>query len=114
IRERSIRRPENARLLAPSIPARRPLNMSVQCGSSSATVQHRWEPFEVPTGREAAFAMKGDKGRLVTLFLCGDVMSGRGIEQILPHPSDPCIHEAFVSDARTYVALAEEVNGPIP
>jgi poly-gamma-glutamate capsule biosynthesis protein CapA/YwtB (metallophosphatase superfamily) len=52
--------------------------------------------------------------RLVTVFLCGDVMTGRGIDQILPHPSDPQIHEAFVSDARTYVALAEEVNGPIP
>ena len=52
--------------------------------------------------------------RLVTVFLCGDVMTGRGVDQILPHPSDPPIHEAFVSDARTYVALAEEVNGPIP
>jgi poly-gamma-glutamate capsule biosynthesis protein CapA/YwtB (metallophosphatase superfamily) len=52
--------------------------------------------------------------QLVTIFLCGDVMTGRGIDQILPHPSDPRIHEAFVSDARTYVKLAEEVNGPIP
>lgn len=52
--------------------------------------------------------------RLVTVFLCGDVMTGRGIDQILPHPSNPRIDETFVSDARTYVALAEEVNGPIP
>jgi poly-gamma-glutamate capsule biosynthesis protein CapA/YwtB (metallophosphatase superfamily) len=52
--------------------------------------------------------------RLVTVFLCGDVMTGRGIDQILPHPSAPRIHEACVSDARTYVALAEDVNGPIP
>lgn len=52
--------------------------------------------------------------RLVTVFLCGDVMTGRGIDQILPHPSDSRIYEAFVSDARTYVALAEEVNGAIP
>jgi poly-gamma-glutamate synthesis protein (capsule biosynthesis protein) len=52
--------------------------------------------------------------RLVTVFLCGDIMTGRGVDQILPHPSDPRIHEAFISDARTYVALAEEANGPIP
>jgi len=51
---------------------------------------------------------------LVTVFLCGDVMTGRGIDQILPHPSDPRIYELVVSDARTYVQLAEEVNGPIP
>jgi poly-gamma-glutamate capsule biosynthesis protein CapA/YwtB (metallophosphatase superfamily) len=52
--------------------------------------------------------------RLVTVFLCGDVMTGRGIDQILPQPSDPRIHEAFISDARTYIALAEEVNSAIP
>jgi poly-gamma-glutamate synthesis protein (capsule biosynthesis protein) len=52
--------------------------------------------------------------RLVTVFLCGDVMTGRGIDQILPHPSDPWIYERFVQDARTYVDLAEEVNGPVP
>jgi poly-gamma-glutamate synthesis protein (capsule biosynthesis protein) len=52
--------------------------------------------------------------RLVTVFLCGDVMTGRGIDQILPHPSAPLIYERFVQDARTYVDLAEEVNGPVP
>jgi poly-gamma-glutamate synthesis protein (capsule biosynthesis protein) len=51
---------------------------------------------------------------LVTVFLCGDVMTGRGIDQILPHPSDPRIYEPVVSDARTYVQLAEQINGPIP
>jgi poly-gamma-glutamate capsule biosynthesis protein CapA/YwtB (metallophosphatase superfamily) len=51
---------------------------------------------------------------LITIFLCGDIMTGRGIDQILPHPSDPRIYEPVVSDARTYVQLAEEVNGPIP
>jgi poly-gamma-glutamate capsule biosynthesis protein CapA/YwtB (metallophosphatase superfamily) len=50
----------------------------------------------------------------VTIFLCGDVMTGRGIDQILPHPSDPRIYEEVVSDARTYIELAEEVNGPVP
>ena len=51
---------------------------------------------------------------LVTVFLCGDVMTGRAIDQILPHPSDPRIYEEVASDARTYIELAEEVNGPIP
>jgi poly-gamma-glutamate capsule biosynthesis protein CapA/YwtB (metallophosphatase superfamily) len=51
---------------------------------------------------------------LVTMFLCGDVMLGRGIDQILPHPGDPALRERKVKDARGYVALAEKVNGPIP
>ena len=51
---------------------------------------------------------------LVTLFLCGDVMLGRGVDQILPHPGDPTLRESAVRDARRYVELAEDVNGPIP
>jgi poly-gamma-glutamate synthesis protein (capsule biosynthesis protein) len=50
---------------------------------------------------------------LVTLFLCGDVMTGRGVDQILPHPGDPRLRETYVRHAQTYVDLAEEVNGPI-
>ena len=49
----------------------------------------------------------------ITLFLCGDVMTGRGIDQILPHPGEPRIHEPYVKDAKTYVELAEERNGLI-
>ncbi|MFI8191853.1 CapA family protein [Streptomyces sp. NPDC085946] len=56
----------------------------------------------------------GDPGRAVTLFLCGDVMLGRGIDQILPHPGDPALREAYVSDARVYVRLAESAHGPVP
>ena len=52
--------------------------------------------------------------RNVTLFLCGDVMTGRGIDQILPQPSGPELHESFVRDARDYVELAEMRNGPVP
>ena len=48
------------------------------------------------------------------LFLSGDVMTGRGIDQILQHPSDPMLHESLVVDARDYVQQAEEANGPIP
>ena len=46
-------------------------------------------------------------------FLCGDVMTGRGVDQILPHPGDPRLREPVVRDARDYVALAERMNGPI-
>ncbi len=48
------------------------------------------------------------------LFLCGDVMTGRGIDQALPHPVDPVLYEPYVRDAREYVVLAEKANGPIP
>jgi len=51
---------------------------------------------------------------LLTLFLCGDVMLGRGIDQILPHPGDPTLREPRVRNARAYVKFAEAVNGPIP
>jgi poly-gamma-glutamate capsule biosynthesis protein CapA/YwtB (metallophosphatase superfamily) len=50
----------------------------------------------------------------VRIFLCGDVMSGRGIDQALPHPVNPILYEPYVRDARDYVALAEKANGPIP
>jgi poly-gamma-glutamate synthesis protein (capsule biosynthesis protein) len=49
----------------------------------------------------------------VTIFLCGDVMTGRGIDQVLPHPSSPRIHEPYVIDAREYIELAERTFGPI-
>ena len=50
----------------------------------------------------------------ITLFLCGDVMTGRGIDQVLPRPGNPRIHEDYVGDAREYVHLAEAANGPVP
>ncbi|MBW6433407.1 CapA family protein [Actinoplanes hulinensis] len=51
---------------------------------------------------------------LVTVLLGGDVMTGRGVDQILAHPGDPRLWERHVRDARTYIELAEAVNGPIP
>jgi poly-gamma-glutamate capsule biosynthesis protein CapA/YwtB (metallophosphatase superfamily) len=53
-------------------------------------------------------------GAPVTLFACGDVMPGRGIDQILPHPGDPELREGYIGDARDYVRLAERASGPIP
>lgn len=54
------------------------------------------------------------RGGLVTVFLCGDVMLGRGVDQILPYPGDPALRETYIRDARAYVELAEAANGPIP
>ncbi|MHB1214528.1 MAG: CapA family protein [Thiobacillus sp.] len=50
----------------------------------------------------------------ISLFLCGDVMTGRGIDQVLPHPGDPGLHEGYATSALDYVTLAERANGPIP
>jgi len=50
---------------------------------------------------------------LITIFMAGDVMTGRGIDQVLPHPSDPLIHESYIKNARRYVDIAEKANGPI-
>jgi poly-gamma-glutamate capsule biosynthesis protein CapA/YwtB (metallophosphatase superfamily) len=46
--------------------------------------------------------------------LTGDVMLGRGIDQILPHPGDPRLYEVSIHDARDYVGPAERAHGPIP
>lgn len=41
-------------------------------------------------------------------------MTGRGIDQIMPFPSDPRLYEDYLTSALDYVALAEERVGPIP
>lgn len=53
------------------------------------------------------------RARGIRLFLCGDVMTGRGIDQVLPHPGDPSLHEGYMVSALDYVALAEQAHGPI-
>ena len=40
-------------------------------------------------------------------------MTGRGIDQVLSHPSSPALHEPYVQSALEYVAMAESANGPI-
>jgi len=61
--------------------------------------------------KDAAPAAESDA---ITAMLAGDVMTGRGIDQILPHPVDPRLFEPYVTSAREYVALAGDANGPIP
>ena len=51
--------------------------------------------------------------RTTTCFLCGDVMTGRGIDQIMPQPSQPDIYEGYMRSAKGYVELAEQANGAI-
>jgi len=49
----------------------------------------------------------------VSLFLSGDVMTGRGVDQVLPHPAHAQIYESYLKSAEDYVRLAERANGPI-
>ena len=49
--------------------------------------------------------------QIIRVFLGGDVMTGRGIDQIMPRPCDPQLYEDWVQSASDYVRLAERVNG---
>lgn len=71
------------------------------------------EKSVVSSSRSATGHVAKHSGHYRTVFMCGDVMTGRGIDQILPHPGDPTLREPM-ADARGYVTLAEEANGPIP
>jgi len=65
-------------------------------------------------GRQKAVNKLSGTYNPITMFMCGDVMTGRGIDQVLPHPGDPIIYEPYMRSARGYVELAEKANGPIP
>jgi poly-gamma-glutamate synthesis protein (capsule biosynthesis protein) len=52
--------------------------------------------------------------RTLTLCLGGDVMTGRGIDQIQAQPLAPQLYEEQVRDARDYVRLAEQAHGRVP
>jgi poly-gamma-glutamate capsule biosynthesis protein CapA/YwtB (metallophosphatase superfamily) len=54
---------------------------------------------------------RGPEG--VRLFLCGDVMTGRAIDQLLPHPAPPQLHEPWVRSAVRYIELAEQQCGQL-
>src|SRR5437016_5151908 len=47
----------------------------------------------------------------LSLFLSGDVMMGRGIDQLLPWPCEPTLYEEYMASAKDYLALAEAANG---
>jgi poly-gamma-glutamate synthesis protein (capsule biosynthesis protein) len=77
------------------------------CGSK---VSKQGQDTRIPYERPVEPSNAADP---ITLFLCGDVMTGRGIDQVLPHPGDPRIHESYLKNAQGYVALAEKAHGPI-
>ena len=81
--------------------------MGIDHGSSTTRISTRYGVTQICGG--AGEPVSG----VVNLFLCGDVMTGRGVDQILPHPSTPEIFEPCVRDAREYVRLAELASGPI-
>jgi len=98
----------------PSTQRKVPRRFFVQC-AAAGVLAGCWPSTddrarEVARGR-SRIAASGDK---VTLFLCGDVMTARGIDQVLRRPSRPRIYEPAVKDAREYVELAMAKNGPIP
>ncbi len=75
-------------------------------------------PSAVPSGGNRIQKYRLGEGmntesKLLSIFLCGDVMVGRGIDQILPFAGAPKLYESYVRDARDYVRLAEKANGPI-
>jgi poly-gamma-glutamate synthesis protein (capsule biosynthesis protein) len=72
------------------------------------------EPGQDATQPASTPERASEEAKQVRLFLCGDVMTGRGIDQILRHPSDPQLYESYMKSAAGYVELAERVNGPIP
>ena len=78
------------------------------CMPSAAPGAHAWsETMFQPAERSRA------ESASVTLFLCGDVMTGRGIDQILPHPGKPDLYESYMRSALGYVQIAEQVTGSI-
>lgn len=49
----------------------------------------------------------------ITVLLAGDVMTGRGIDQALPHASADELREPHVRSARDYLELARRAHGPV-
>src|SRR5579883_5120 len=58
--------------------------------------------------------IRSGEGPGPSLLLGGDVMLGRGVDQILAFPGSPELHEPYVRDARDYVGFAEEAGGVLP
>jgi len=81
--------------------------------SSGALLLGMTSPGRKVSAADAASLVGGPSAisRRITLFLCGDVMTGRGIDQILPHPSKADLYEPYVRSAQEYVALAERHGG---
>ena len=87
------------------------LSVKLTSGEDAAK-RNKWAHLVKDTGQKAVDNLS-KVSNPITIFMCGDVMTGRGIDQVLPHPSDPLIHEPYMKSARGYVEIAEKANGPI-
>jgi poly-gamma-glutamate capsule biosynthesis protein CapA/YwtB (metallophosphatase superfamily) len=87
--------------------------MSSSCGPPVAATAEA-VPGSYRDVAEPASVVADRPGGTLRLMLAGDVMTGRGIDQVLPHPGGPRIHEGRLRSALDYVALAERAHGPIP
>jgi hypothetical protein len=83
-------------------------------GPGGASHGWGWRPAGAGGCRSGVLGQWGVGDGVVTVFVCGDVMAGRGLDQVLPHPGDPELREAHARDARAYVDLAERAHGRIP
>lgn len=87
---------------------------AILCGlSAHVSVPQSLDPARAQSGAPSDERAHGGAGGL-RLFLCGDVMAGRGIDQVMSHPGDPRLYEDYVKSAAVYVEIAERANGPIP
>ena len=73
-----------------------------------------WTSKNIAAAEPARGSVSSESAPGVTLFLAGDVMTGRAIDQILPNPLPSAIFERGAKSARGYIELAERANGPIP
>ncbi|SPE29330.1 exported hypothetical protein [Burkholderiales bacterium] len=102
-------------------PAARALPGSTSClppGSMNSSPNCAWQPGagRIRQCRASPNAMGEPRipaRRGVRLFLCGDAMIGRGIDQVLAHPGSAQRFEPYVSSAPTYVERAETAHGAI-
>jgi len=61
-----------------------------------------------------AYGLAVTSGELTRIALGGDVMIGRGVDQIMSHPGDPTLYETWARSALRYVELADESSGRLP
>jgi poly-gamma-glutamate capsule biosynthesis protein CapA/YwtB (metallophosphatase superfamily) len=57
--------------------------------------------------------MSEARSHRIGFALCGDLMCGRGVDQLLPDPCPPVLYESWVRSAEKYVELAEARCGRI-
>ncbi|MGD9021164.1 MAG: CapA family protein, partial [Lysobacterales bacterium] len=70
---------------------------------------------EMVKARAVPVSASGPGDKDMKLLLCGDVMLGRGIDQVLPRPGDPKLQEHWrkVYDAREFIRRAQMKHGQI-